>query len=200
MKLKVIFVDLGGVLIINKVREVGEKYEKSYGLSPELTKDVFGYIQTAKRTEKGIETYLKKKNIKIEIWKRYLADFYLSESRNDDLVDLLKIAKSKGVLVVYTTNNSDKLGDLIKKYQINDIPDLVINSSEANVAKPDPEFWRVAFVETRKLIPEVKPAEILVIDDSFINCVSAEEFGFRSLKYDNSAEFYNKIETLFTVG
>ncbi len=196
MKIKVIYADLGGVLIVNKAREIGEKYEKSDGLTPEMTKSAFRFIQTAKRSDEELVAYLESENIKMDVWKRFLADFYASESRNDDLVELLKKAKSKGVLVVYTTNNSAKLIDLVKKYHIDDVADLVINSSEANVAKPDPEFWKVALSETKKLMPDVLPQDILVLDDSQKNCVSAEEFGFRSYIYSNTPESQTEINAL----
>lgn len=196
MMIKVIFADLGGVLIVNKAKEIGEKYEKSDDLTPEMTKGVFRFIQTAKRTDEELSAYLESENIKIDVWKRFLADFYASESRNDDLVELLKKAKSNGIFVVYTTNNSAKLIDLMKKYQINEVADLIINSSEANVAKPDPEFWKVALSETKKLLPDVQPGEILVIDDSQKNCVSAEEFGLRSYTYGNTPESQTEIEAL----
>lgn len=196
MKIKVIFADLGGVLIVNKAREVGEKYEKSDGLTPEMTKGAFRFIQTAKRTDEELAAYLESENIKMDVWNRFLTDFYASESRNDDLVELLRRAKSKGIIVVYTTNNSAKLIDLTKKYQIDDVADLTINSSEANVAKPDPEFWKLALNETKKLLPDVQLGEVLVIDDSQKNCVSAEEFGFRSYIYGNTSKSQTEIDAL----
>lgn len=196
MKIKVIFADLGGVLIVNKAKEVGEKYDKSDNLTPEKTKNAFRFIQTAKRTDEELATYLESENIKMDVWKRFLADFYASESRNDDLVELLKKAKSSGIFVVYTTNNSAKLIDLMKKYQIDEVADLIVNSSDANVAKPDPEFWKVALSETKKFIPDVQLDKILVIDDSQKNCVSAEDFGFRSYTYENTSESQTEIDAL----
>jgi len=193
--IKVIFSDLGGVLIVNKAREVGEKYEKLAGLTPKMTKATFRFIQTAKRSDYELKDYLDKENIKFDVWKRFTADLYASESRNDDLVDLLVNAKKIGILVVYTTNNSEKVINVMRKYQIDTVADLVINSSEANVAKPDPEYWRVAFKETSRIIPDIKPQEILVIDDSQKNCISAEEFGFRAFLYENSPESQIKIES-----
>ena len=91
--IKVIFSDLGGVLIVNKAREIGEKYEKIEGLTPEMTKAAFRFIQTAKRSDEELKTYLDNERIKDDVWKRFTNDLYASESRNDDLINLLMRAK-----------------------------------------------------------------------------------------------------------
>ena len=196
MKIKALFVDLGGVLILNRATEVGLKYEKSEGLTPEVIRNTFRYIQTAKRSDVEIETYLKNEGVSIDLWKKYLADFYNSETKNFGLIELLNKAKEFGIKIVYTTNNSKKLEDLMKKYQIDNIPNLIINSSEARVAKPDPIFWTVAFREARKLLPNLEVKDVLVIDDSATNCESATNFGFNSFRYVDDSESQKKISEM----
>jgi len=117
MKIKALFVDLGGVLVVNRARKIGEKYQRQDGLTPETTKKVFRFIQTAKRSEQEIESFLRDENIDSSVWKRFLAEFYASETRNDDLIELLNKAKSLGLKIIYTTNNSAKLVNLMRKYQ-----------------------------------------------------------------------------------
>ncbi|MBU1070855.1 HAD family hydrolase [Patescibacteria group bacterium] len=185
MKIKAIYADLGGVLIINKAREVGEKYEKSDGLTPKMTKNAFRFIQTAKRSDEELATYLNNKNIKIDVWKRFLADFYASESRNDSLIELLEKAKKKGKIIIFTTNNSSNVSFGIKKYGISHLADGIVNSSDLKIAKPDKKFWIAAFRQTKKLIPNIHPENVLVIDDSEKNCASAKDFGFNSFVYKN---------------
>lgn len=188
MNIRVLFVDLGGVIVVNGAKEVGEKFEKSDGLTREMTSKIFRYIQTAYRSDEDIAAYLKSENIDPEAWNRFTKEFYSSETRNDELVDLLYQSKDKGTLIVFTTNNSIAVAKGIQKYKLDNLPDLVINSSELEVAKPDKEFWEVAFSQTKKFIPELTKEEILVIDDSKTNCVSAEEFGFQVYKYANIPE------------
>lgn len=197
MNLRALFVDLGGVLVVNRVREVGERYEKSGGLTPEMTKKVFRYIQTSKHTEKELNEYLKNENINPEIWKKFTLEFYSSEARNDDLVDLLFQLKTKGILIVFTTNNVD-ISKGIQKYKLENIADLIINSSEYGVAKPDKEFWETAYSEAKKHVPDLKREEILVIDDSKTNCLSAEQLGFRYFQYVNSPESQEKIREMLS--
>lgn len=188
MKIKAIFVDLGGVIIVNGAKEIGGKFENSDGLSREITSKIFRYIQTANRSSEDIDTYLKSENIDPEAWNRFTKELYSSERKNEELVDLLYQCKSRGILIVFTTNNSGAVAKGIQKYKIEDLADLVINSSELQVAKPDKEFWEAAFRVTKKLTPELTKEEILVIDDSKTNCISAKEFGFQVYKYVNTPE------------
>lgn len=196
MNIRVLFVDLGGVIVVNGAREIGEKFEKSDGLTREMTSKVFRYIQTASRTNEEIEGYLKRENIDPETWSRFTKEFYSSERKNNELVDLLYQCKSKGILVVFTTNNSSAVAKGIQKYKIEDLADLIINSSEPQVAKPDKDFWEVAFSEAKKIIPELKCGEVLVIDDSKTNCQSAEEFGFQTFLYKNKTEVNNELRNI----
>lgn len=196
MKIKALFVDLGGVLIINNAKEVGEKYQQTYRLTPEMTKKVFHFIHTAERSNQELEEFLSHENINQNVWKRFLMDFYATESRNDSLVELLKQAKLKGIFIVYTTNNSSKLIIPMQKYKIDNFADLIINSTDAGVAKPDQKFWSVSLNETKKLIPDIQPDEILVIDDSQTNCSSAQEFGLNSFRYTNDPNSIKKLSEL----
>lgn len=188
MNIRVLFVDLGGVIVVNGAKEVGEKFEKSDGLTREMTSKIFRYIQTAERSDEDIFAYLKSENIDPEAWNRFTKEFYSSEIRNEALVDLLYQSKSKGIIIVFTTNNSSAVAKGIQKYKLENLADLIINSSELQVAKPDKKFWEAALNQTKKLIPELTKEEILVIDDSRTNCQSAEEFGFQVYKYANTPE------------
>ncbi len=193
MRIRAIFVDLGGVLIINKAKEVGEKFENQNGLTPEMTKKVFHYIQTSKRTEKEIDIYLKNENINPENWKQFTSEFYASETRNNDLINLLLKISTTGTKIIFTTNNSDVILKGIKKYNIENLADVIVNSSELGIVKPDRAFWETAYRQTQKLIPDIKSEEILVIDDSKTNCLSAKQFGFTVFQYVNSPESLEKI-------
>ncbi len=196
MNIRALFVDLGGVVVVNRAREIGEQYEKSDGLTPEMTKNVFRFMQTAKRTEEEINAYLQSVNIAPDLWKRFTKEFYSSEMKNDNLVKLLLELKEKGLLIIFTTNNSDAVKKGMQKYEIENLPNLVVNSSELQVAKPDKAFWEAAFSETKELLPDLTLEEVLVIDDSNTNYVSAKEFGFQTYQYKNIPEAQAEILAL----
>ena len=90
MKIGALSVDLGGVMVVNNVREVGEVYEKSDDLTKEVTSRIFRFIHTDKRTEEEIKAYLLQNGVKIDLWERFTRDFYGSEIRNDVLIEFIK--------------------------------------------------------------------------------------------------------------
>lgn len=183
MSIKALFVDLGGVLITNKAREVSDRFERGHGLKLTDIQDTFKFIQTGNRTEEELNSYLANKSLTRELWDSFTKDFFNSEQRNDSLYKILKKAHSMGVLVVYTTNNSSALEAIIDKFSVRDAANIIINSSAAGVAKPDSSFWQLSLEETRKKIPDILPKEILVLDDSEKNCVSARNFGLLAIIY-----------------
>jgi len=183
MKFKAIFVDAGGVLIINKAKEVGERYEKEFGLTKEISRDIFHFLHLKHRNEEELVEYLRIKRVEPMVWKRFTEDFYKSEGRNDELYEQLKEFRAQGVKIILTTNSGRGAIDVLKKHGASDILDGVVTSAEVGFVKPQPEFWQTGYGEAQKLVPEILPKEILVIDDSLENCKSAKLFGFGVIKY-----------------
>lgn len=186
MSIKALFVDIGGVLITNNTPAIKEKYERDFGLKKELVSEIFKYLQTADRTEQETTAFLREKGVPRELWDQYCEELFDSEHRNEDLFRILMEAKESGRLIVYTTNNSSALEPIMENYEIKDLAGLIINSSQAKVTKPDDAFWQLAISETQKIDPTIKPSEILVIDDSEINCLSAERNGMKTLLYKDN--------------
>ena len=183
MTIKALFVDLGGVLIINNGKAISDKFETEHGLKKQDIQEIFRFIQTSNRTEQELDVYIAGKGINRKLWDSFTATFFHSERRNDALYRILKEARSRGILIVYTTNNSAALEAIIDKFAIRDVVDIVINSSAAGVAKPDTNFWQLSLDETRKLLPDISPDEILVLDDSEANCISAKKIGLTVVIY-----------------
>lgn len=198
MKYMVVFVDLGGVLVLNRAREIGEYFEKKYSLDQNKTRDIFRFIQSGKKSDKDIDNFLLSMNVAKVVWREYLDKFIETEVRNDNLFDILKGTKKNQIKIVYTSNNSSNIVKIIKKYGLDGLPDLIINSSDAGVSKPDLAFWEVSFAETSSHWPKIKKSEVLVIDDSAVNCDSATSYGFDTVLYKQDVD--SKIEKMLEFG
>lgn len=198
MKYMVVFVDLGGVLVLNRAREIGEYFEKKYSLDQIKTRDIFKFIQSGKKNDKDVDSFLLSVNVAKDVWKEYLDKFIETEVRNDNLFNILDKARKKDIKIVYTSNNSSNIEKIIKKYSLERLPDLVINSSDAGVSKPDLAFWEVSFAETSSHWPKIKKSEVLVIDDSVVNCGSATSCGFDTVLYKQDVD--SKIEKMLEFG
>lgn len=184
MSIKALFVDIGGVLV--SVNPKSREKFKTLGITGEMSGRVFKYLQTTNRTDAETNAYLAECGLTREIWDEFTHAVFDTEKRNDDLYTLLMKAKQTGIFIVYTTNNSSALKAIMEKYQIADLPDLIINSSEIGVTKPDDEFWQLAISETQKINPKIKPEEILLIDDSDLNCYSAIKNNLQSFTYKDA--------------
>lgn len=180
---RVVFVDLGGVLIINKAKEIGAKYETLYDLTEEITREIFHFMHHTKRSDEELLEFLDKKRIDHDLWSKFTKDFYNSESRNDELYYKLRKLRNEGVKVLITTNNGSGARKVAEKYGVSDIIDGFISSAEIGFAKPDSRYWEVSFAEAKKLVPDLAKNVVLVYDDSHENCVSALEFGFQAVEY-----------------
>ena len=123
-----------------------------------------------------------------EVWLEYLTKFIETETRNEELFTILNEAQKQGTKIVYTSNNSASIGKILEKYQIDKLPDLIINSADAGVSKPDPAFWELSLNETSKKWPDIGKSEILVIDDSTVNCDSATSLGIDAVLYDSKMD------------
>lgn len=198
MKYKAVFVDLGGVLVLNHACEIGEYFEKKYSLDQIKTRDIFKFIQSGKKSDKDVDSFLLSVNVVKDVWKEYLDKFIETEVRNDNLFNILDKAKKKDIKIVYTSNNSSNIEKIIKKYSLDRLPDLVINSSDAGVSKPDLAFWEVSFAETSSYWSKIKKSEVLVIDDSVVNCDSATSYGFDTVLYKQDVD--SKIEKMLEFG
>lgn len=194
MKIRAIFVDLGGVLLLNKAQEVYKDFECRYGLKSEVIKDVFTFLHSAEKTKEELAGYLALNKIDPAIWAEFTQKFYSSEKRNDKLVEILQKAKDRGIKIIYTSNNSSGLDRVLRKYALSNLPDIVINSSLENVSKPDSKFWEKAFIAAGREVPGITKVEILAIDDSETNYKSAIKFGLSAIKYLENIN--KKIEVL----
>ncbi|MBQ1455081.1 MAG: HAD-IA family hydrolase [Thermoguttaceae bacterium] len=71
-----------------------------------------------------------------------------------------------------------------------------IASFEAGCMKPFPEIYRIAYLSAREEISDIKPEEILLIDDLPENIAAAEAAGWRGVVYDQDDELLAALEKL----
>jgi len=176
------------------MREIGQRYDQEHGLTRELTKEIFAFIQLEKRSDYDLEKFLISKGLTIDLWKQFTGDFFNSEYKNQFLYDLLLKAKiEKGIKILYTTNNSDGLNELIKKYEISNLADAMVNSIDISLIKPDPVFWQKSYEKAQGMIANLSTEEVLVIDDSDTNIESAKNMGFSAIKYSATEEVHTHL-------
>ena len=184
MAIKAVFCDIGNVLVRSSAHEIYRKYEGKYGISTEDLRSVFHFIHSGVTTKEQVVNYLRSKNLDVKTWDEFTKELYGSEKKNEDLYRLLEEAKeNQNIKIIYTTNNGADVQNMLDKFFILGLPDLIIGSADIGVTKPSPEYWLKAFNLSKYLVSGLTYGQILVIDDSSENIDSASNFGFQTVHY-----------------
>ncbi|MEM5803181.1 MAG: HAD family phosphatase [Candidatus Aenigmatarchaeota archaeon] len=104
------------------------------------------------------------------------------------VIDILKKLKSKYKLCLLTNNNS-WLNEIDKKHHFYQYFDVVINSYDFKVAKPNKKIYQIALSRLK-----VKPSECIFIDDKKENVSAAEKYGIKSIKYKNPKQLLKDLK------
>jgi HAD superfamily hydrolase (TIGR01509 family) len=195
--IKALFVDLGGVLVLNHSDQVYQEYNKKHGVDSNTLRSVFKFIHSGQPSKEEVERYLEKVGLSKTVWESFKKDFFASEVRNNSLYQLLlDLKQQKSMLIFFTTNNGAKLEKVLKKYDLLNLPDYIVNSSLVEATKPSMPFWQFAYKKIQQHQHGIQKNEIMVIDDSTENIDSAKNFGFQTLLYktegDNEKLLYLK--------
>jgi putative hydrolase of the HAD superfamily len=99
-----------------------------------------------------------------------------------DFLNNIKVAAPNSNLVL-VTNATSQLSSDLDKYTLQKSFDIVINSSEIKVAKPDHRF----FEETLNIL-KVIPNDCIFIDDSIKNVIASKSLGIHSLHHKSASK------------
>jgi len=108
-------------------------------------------------------------------------------------VDLIHKLKKNNYNLIILSNNNEPTVELIRnKYKyIIDLFNKTYFSNELNLIKPDKEIFKYVIKEL-----DIKPKEIIFIDDKEENIKSAENLGIRSILYSSTEELIKELNKL----
>ncbi|MDR2345997.1 MAG: HAD family phosphatase [Planctomycetaceae bacterium] len=78
-------------------------------------------------------------------------------------------------------------------FLLQDFPKNHVLSFRAGVMKPDQKIYETALETVRQNIPDIKPKEILFIDDLEPNVAGAKEFGFDSFQFISEQQLVKEL-------
>ena len=169
--IKVIAFDLVGVLVREKnieLNDIESKLERRFG--PNI--DDASYLNEFSDINNLISTT---KNI---INKLY-------EIKDKDLLSKIK-ENNKDIKIIIATNHLS----YVREYIINNFKEVddIIISAEINKIKPNKDFYEYILNKYN-----IKPNELLFLDNNVDNIVSAEKLGINVIKVDKDTNMYLKI-------
>lgn len=98
---------------------------------------------------------------------------YLSYARiNNGLEMLLRSSKDKYKIALVTTASKENTNDILHKFAIEDLFDLILTHDDIAKSKPDPE----GFLKAMKAF-DSKPEECIIFEDSEVGIEAADKTG-----------------------
>jgi putative hydrolase of the HAD superfamily len=190
-KYKVILLDVDGVLIqVDKF--FSHVYAEKYGYDKQDFEIFFSkHFVSAARGEVDLKDLITKHN---DIW-RWNGDpqevltmwFDYENQPNKELVEVVKQAKKRGSKVYLATNQEKNRAKYIKDIFASLI-DGAFMSSELGCLKTEPKFFKEVIARLSKLMPELKPSEIIYLDDDPADIKAARAQGIDAHVYKSVAQ------------
>lgn len=194
-KIKVIALDLGGVIFTDGTGAISELLKKDKGYDP---KEIWNIISSEgrKKVTRGIIT-------DDEYWawaKEQLPSnydighirhaYYDSYVLRKEMVDLLKQFRATGFrIIIFSGNMRERVAYLESKYKFSQYFDEAIYSFDHGCNKPERKFFQI-LVDRLGCLPE----ESLLVDDREENLAIAREFGINGICYFDISQFARQLE------
>lgn len=192
--IKAIIFDVEGV--INQAVRFSEQLEKKYGITREKTSgffasDFFAQCKIGQADLKaGLSTWLKEWG-----WTgtmEELLDFWFKSGENLDLemVNKIKELREQGLICYIATRQEKYRSDYMRDAMgLKDMVEDFFSTADIGCTKHERKFFEVVYQEIIKKNPEIKPEEILFVDNEEKNIAVAKEFGFQTYFYKNYQSF-----------
>jgi putative hydrolase of the HAD superfamily len=118
----------------------------------------------------------------------------LSGEVRPEMIAALKAIKAKGLKQACLTNNFFRFDDAptsAKRSPVLDLFDVIVESSQIGVRKPEPRFYEIACEQL-----EIEPAEAVMLDDLGVNLKPAREMGITTIKVVDPGQALAELEAL----
>lgn len=109
---------------------------------------------------------------------------------NHDLADYVRRLK-KHVRVTALTNNWSFVHDHIKQREIDDLFDVIVNSADVGVRKPDPRIYQIMLHRLN-----ANPNEVVFIDDTLENIEAAQALGIPCIHFESTGQVIAELNQL----
>lgn len=199
-KFKIIFFDIGGVLLTNGWGHVSrQKAAQKFGLNYEemnvLHQFIFNVYEIGSITlDEYLETavFNHRRDFTMEEFK----DFMFEQSEElPGMLQWLKSWKRDCGIKIFSLNNEGKeLNDFrIRKFGLHECFDAFISSCQAGMRKPDPRIYRLAMD-----IAHAQPEQCLYFDDRLMLTDAAGKQGMQAYHHESFETTKNILEKLTT--
>ena len=199
-KIKILFSDIGGVLLNNgwgheSRKKAAALFDLDYEGMDILHNFIFNVYEIGRITlDEYLETVVfnKPRNFTKETFIKFM---FNESIKLPGLLDwLISWRKANpGVAIIAINNEGKELNDYrIKKFGLHNCFDAFISSGEVGMRKPDPGIFQLALG-----VAQANPEDCFYMDDRPMLSAAAAKLGIRSYTHTNFEETKKRIEHFF---
>ena len=183
--------DIGGVLTTSPVQSI-RAFEKDSGLDDGALRPLFADPEGAwsrfEKSELDAEGFVEAFETEAEglghrvDGRGLLRAFFSGLTVRDEMVSVVHELRRRGLKLGCITNNVTREEDpAARPLVLEDLFDVVIESSKVGLRKPDPRIYHLACEQLG-----VAPEEVVFLDDFGVNLKSARALGMTTIKVDET--------------
>ena len=197
MTIKVVFFDLGGVIVRTEFQTPRQQLADRLGMDYEdLSKIVFDSDSGLKASMGEIAAdahwsfivkRLKRPASEIPLIRE---EFFAGDIVDRTLVEYIRSLRGKYKIGLISNAWSD-LRDFIVREKFDDAFDKMIISAEVGAVKPEPKIFQIALEHFG-----VKPREAVFVDDFYINIEGCEKVGIKGIHFKDAESTLQQLKTL----
>lgn len=193
--IKAILFDLDGVLIdskeihFNALNLALDEFGDDYIISRKEQDTTFEGLTTNVKLDILTKTKGLPRELHEDVWRRkqeYSAKLFESTSKDEDLVNIFRFIKSRGIKTAVASNSiRQTLDTCLKSLGILDYVDYSLSNEDVKLPKPDPQMynWCMDYLM-------VNPEEVVIFEDSEIGLRAAAATGAKVKKVLNRKDVY----------
>ncbi|HTI61583.1 HAD-IA family hydrolase [Mucilaginibacter sp.] len=196
--LKVLFFDIGGVLLTNGWgRDSRKLAAEQFGLDYDEVNEIHNFIFNVYEIGSiDLDEYLDTVifNHPRDFTREDFKEFMFSRSKElpDTLAWLKQWKKDCGFRIISINNEGKELNDYrVKKFKLHEVFDAFVSSCEVNMRKPDPGIFKLAMG-----IAQALPQQCVYFDDRIMFANAAQKLGIRSYQHTSFESTQKILEEL----
>ncbi len=196
--LKVLFFDIGGVLLTNgwgheSRKEASQLFGLDYDEVNALHNFIFNVYEIGSITlDEYLDTVVfnHPRDFTREDFKEFI--YRQSKELPDTLKWLKEWKKDCGFRIISINNEGKELNDYrVEKFKLHDCFDAFVSSCEVNIRKPDPSIFKLAMG-----IAMASPQQCVYFDDRIMFVNAAQKLGIRAFHHTSFEETKEILERL----
>jgi len=197
LDIKAIIWDMEGVLLLSRGGEMPAVIAEKLGTPYQETRDIFygefnDIVDLGHYTQDDFWNHVLDTLGKQRSMKKILLDFFYEDQFVDEVLAVAIREYKKHYKTGLITNYSKIMREMIEtEWQVKDLFDEIIISSEVGLVKPDPRIYQLMLERLG-----CQPGEAVFIDDRIRNIVGARNAGLKAVLFENRVQALKELDEI----